>query len=308
MAPPSLVVMLQRLKPVAIRCSSLGAGQQVAGQLLDREAVEGHVLIEGLDDPIAIGPDLAVIVEVDAVAVGIAGGVEPVAGPMFAPMRRLHQAVGQLLVGLRRRVVDKGLDHLRRRRQAGQIETQPPGQRAAVGLGGRLQAALLQGGQHETIDRVADPACVLYGGQGGPNGRDERPQRLVLGPGRDPGLEPLLLGRRELLVDRRRRHDFVFVRGEDAADHLAFVRLARRDGARLDGHLPPVEPQIGLARGAVRPVAGKAVLGQDRPHVAIEAQLLGRRGKQAGNITSNAIAHRRAWRPKATGGTGLYTA
>ena len=74
--------------------------------------------------------------------------------------------------------------------------------------------------------------------------------------------------------------DFVVVGGEDAVDHLAFVRLAGRDGARLDGHLPPVEPQVGLSRGAVRAVAGEAVFGQDRPDVAIEAQLFGRRGNR----------------------------
>ena len=41
--PLSLVAMWLRLKPVAIFCSVGGAGKQVAGQLLDREAVERHV-------------------------------------------------------------------------------------------------------------------------------------------------------------------------------------------------------------------------------------------------------------------------
>ena len=140
---------------------------------------------------------------------------------------------------------------------------------------------LLQRGQDETIDRVADPARIrVLPGQGGPSGRDERPERLVFGPGRDPGLELLLLDRGKLLVDRRRRHDFVVVGGEDAVDHFALVRLAGHDSADLDGHLPPVEPQVGLSRGTVRPVAGKAVFGQDRPDVAIEAQLFGRRGNE----------------------------
>ena len=63
-------------------------GQQVAGELLDRELVERHVAVEGVDDPIAIGPDLAIVVEVDAVRVGVAGRVEPVAAAMLAPVRR----------------------------------------------------------------------------------------------------------------------------------------------------------------------------------------------------------------------------
>ncbi len=49
--------------------------QQVAGELLDGELVEGHVGIEGVDHPVAVRPDRAVVVEVEAVGVGIAGGI-----------------------------------------------------------------------------------------------------------------------------------------------------------------------------------------------------------------------------------------
>ena len=50
-------------------------GQQVAGHLLDRKPVERHVLFERVDHPIAVGPDRAVVVDVDAVGVGVAHGV-----------------------------------------------------------------------------------------------------------------------------------------------------------------------------------------------------------------------------------------
>src|SRR5437763_1537432 len=53
------------------------ARQQVARNLLDRELIERHVGVEGADHPIAIRPDRAVAVTLIAVAVGIAGGVEP---------------------------------------------------------------------------------------------------------------------------------------------------------------------------------------------------------------------------------------
>ena len=99
MAPPSLVVMLQRLKPVAIVLVERRFGQQVAGQLLDRELVERQVAVERVDDPVAVGPHLAVVVEVDAVRVGVAGRVEPVAAAMLAPVRRRQQLVDELLVG-----------------------------------------------------------------------------------------------------------------------------------------------------------------------------------------------------------------
>src|SRR5262249_27963457 len=56
--------------------------------------------------------------------------------------------------------------------------------------------------------------------------------------------------------------------------------LAGDDGLGLDGVVAPVEPQVGLAGGAVGPVAGEAVLGQDRADVAVVLQLL--RGPGAG--------------------------
>ena len=62
---------------------------------------------------------------------------------------------------------------------------------------------------------------------------------------------------------------------EDARDQLALVRLAGHDRPGLDGVVALVEPQVGLAGGAVRAVAGEAVLGQDRPDVAVVFELVG---------------------------------
>ena len=45
--------------------------------------------------------------------------------------------------------------------QAGQVEGQPAGKRAAVGLRCGAQAVFLELGQHETIDRIADPRPIL---------------------------------------------------------------------------------------------------------------------------------------------------
>ncbi len=46
--------------------------------------------------------------------------------------------------------------------------------------------------------------------------------------------------------------------------------MSRIDGADLHGHFALIEPQIGLARSAVRPVATEAGRGKDRPNIAIE--------------------------------------
>ena len=80
-APPSKLTITLRLNPVAIFCVERGVGQQVAGDLLDGESIEGHIAVEGVDDPIAIAPHVAMVVDVVAVGVGVAGQVEPVRAP-----------------------------------------------------------------------------------------------------------------------------------------------------------------------------------------------------------------------------------
>ena len=144
MTPPSLVVTWQRLKPVAINCSSLGVGQQVAGELLDDELVERQVAIERPDDPIAVGPHLAVVVEVQAVRVAVAGGVEPEAGHVLAVARRREQPIDRSLVGVGAIVGEEGVDLRRRRRQAGEVERDAAQQRDAIGLDGEASAFLVR--------------------------------------------------------------------------------------------------------------------------------------------------------------------
>ena len=67
--------------------------QQVACNLLDRELVERHVGIQRPDDPVAIGPDRAVAVALIAIAVGIAGRIEPRRRPPLAILRQSEQAI-----------------------------------------------------------------------------------------------------------------------------------------------------------------------------------------------------------------------
>ena len=88
MMPPSALPRWLRLKPVAICCSSVGVGQQVAGELLDRELVERHVAVEGVDHPVAPPPHVALAVGLVAVGVGIAGRVEPAGRHPLAVARR----------------------------------------------------------------------------------------------------------------------------------------------------------------------------------------------------------------------------
>ncbi len=76
-------------------------GQQVAGKLLDDEPVERLVAAEGADDPVAIGPYFAVIVEVKAVGVAITDGVEPEPRHVLAVMGRVEQPVHDSFISRR---------------------------------------------------------------------------------------------------------------------------------------------------------------------------------------------------------------
>ena len=75
--------------------SCVAFGQQVAGDLLDDELVVGQVAVEGVDDPVAVEPDLARLVLLVAVGVGVAGRVEPEPAPALAVVGRGEQPVDQ---------------------------------------------------------------------------------------------------------------------------------------------------------------------------------------------------------------------
>ena len=64
---------------------------EIAGQLQDRELVEGEITVEGVDHPLPVSPHLAEVVEVDAVGIGVAGVVEPVPRPVLTPLQAREQ-------------------------------------------------------------------------------------------------------------------------------------------------------------------------------------------------------------------------
>ena len=97
-------------------------GQQVAGQLVHRELVEGQVPVEGPDDPVPVGPHLTVIVDMQAVGVAVAGRIEPIAAPVLPIGRGSHEAVGPRGVRVRRGVRHKLRHFLRIGRQTGEIQ------------------------------------------------------------------------------------------------------------------------------------------------------------------------------------------
>ena len=78
----------------------VAVGEDVAGELLDGELVEGFVGVERIDDPVAVGPDRTRAVLLEAVGVRIARGVEPPASPLLAVVRRGQQTIHEPGVGV----------------------------------------------------------------------------------------------------------------------------------------------------------------------------------------------------------------
>ena len=90
--------------------------QQVTGELLDRELIEGDVPIERSDDPITIRPERSFVIEMQPVRVAISCRVQPVPREMLAVPSRAKQSLDQFVVRFGRLIRDEGIDFGRSRR------------------------------------------------------------------------------------------------------------------------------------------------------------------------------------------------
>ena len=255
-------------------------GQHVASELLDGELVEGQVAVEGLHDPVAVGPDVADVVEVEAVGVAVAYRIQPEASEMFAEAGGGQQARDGAVVGIGRLVREKRVELWQRGRQPRQIQRQAPQQRRACGGGGEGEAARRELGTDETIHRVG----IRPGG----GRRHRRTRHGLVGPVAlvnralfDPALDEFALfpGQR-LLVRVGRRHRLVGIRARDALPQFRIRQVTRHDGAEAVAVRPRafrrVEPPVGLAVFFILPVARETVVRKDRPDVFVERHLVGR--------------------------------
>ena len=177
-----------------------GAVHEVAGELQDREAVERHVAVERVDHPVAVLPDLARLVEVEAAGVAVAREVEPRRRPALAVVWRRQQPVDGAFEGAGRGVGGEGVELGRRRRQADQVEARAPQQCAAIGFGERRDPGARVGGGEVAVDRVGGGGRVLrcLGGGGGQGNAAARGLGLSGGGARcgdrtadDRGLAPI---------------------------------------------------------------------------------------------------------------------
>ena len=84
--------------------------EQVPSELLDGELVEGHVGIEGSNDPVAISPNGSGRVVGVPSGVCVAGQIQPATAPMFAVGRSGQEPIDEPLVGQRIGVVEKRIE------------------------------------------------------------------------------------------------------------------------------------------------------------------------------------------------------
>ena len=151
-------------------------GQQIAGDLLADEPIVGLIAVEGVDDVIAVAPGHRKgIVQRSAHGFAIAGDIEPMASPTFAEPRRPQQTVDYLAEGMLIRVIDKGVDFFRRRRQAEQIERGAAKKGRTVSVGDGRQAGLLALRQEELIHCASRPGKIVHGREFRPLGGLESP-------------------------------------------------------------------------------------------------------------------------------------
>ena len=265
-----------------------GVGQQVAGNLFDREFIEMLVGVEGLDDPVAVRPQRPFVVEMQAVRVAIAGGVQPDAGHVFPIAGGLQQPINHFGIGIRILVGQKRIHFGGSWRQPGQIESHAANERDLVGRLGGNQPLGIQPREDEAVDFVLDPGLVLHNRWGGYCGRDERPMLRPRAAFGDPPLEQFDLGGSHLFPRGGGRHLFVGILRQHAGDQFAFINLARDNGrcsrSQFGGApFSDVQPQAGLAFLFIGTVALKTIVRQDGPDVAGEVQRpVGGRSRRSG--------------------------
>ena len=171
--------------------------QKVSGQLVDDELVERQIAVHGLNDPIAVKPDLTGCIHAIPVRIGITGDVKPPARPAFAVTGRTQQSLDHPLIGVRTVVPEKRVHLGNRGRQAGQIKRNAANQCVTVGFWRLFNPFLVKPGDDERVDRVDDFVLQTR------NRRNDRAGRSRKGP----FLLRALRGRRRRRGHKKARQD-----------------------------------------------------------------------------------------------------
>ena len=170
----------------------------VARQLLADEAVVGLVVVQAVDDVVAVLPHVRLgVVTLERVRLAVPHDIEPMAGPLLAVVWRIEQLVDEPLVRVWSGVKHERFDLIRRRREADQIVEEPSDESALVALRRWREAGSFELAEYEPIDGVGRPIGIAHVGRIDRLWRDKRPVLLVLGAAVDPSTEGVDLLLRE---------------------------------------------------------------------------------------------------------------
>src|SRR5215469_4162313 len=253
---------------------------QVAGDLLNGELIERLVHVEGADHVIAVWPDVAAVVEMEAVGIGIASVVEPIPCALLAKSRARQQSINHLFVCIGRRVAYKCPILVWRRQQPRDIQGDPPNERRFVRFRGRFKSHFLQLRVDEVVDRVLSPRVgTAIVGNTRADRRLESPMWTINSALFDPLSENCdLAGIHRLgFALRILRHQIMRIFRLDSFGQLTLLRMTGNDGvamplALLHRPFREVKPQAGFAHFRIGTVTAEATAGQDRLHILIEIQ------------------------------------
>ena len=118
-----------------------GIVQFVSGQLLQDEAIVRLVLVQRIDDPVAVTPSLGLgSVPLIAVGVGVADQVQPVPRPSLAVAFSFQQPGSFTVEILRRRIGKERVLLGNRRWETDQVQVEPPQKISRSGGPGRSES------------------------------------------------------------------------------------------------------------------------------------------------------------------------
>ena len=107
--------------------------QFISRQLLPDEAVEGQVLIQGLDHVVAVAKSVGTqIIGLEAVGLRITNQVQPMLRPALAVVWRIEQSFDHLAIGIGRGIGQEGLLLRHGGKKPRQIKRHAPQQRQLV--------------------------------------------------------------------------------------------------------------------------------------------------------------------------------
>ena len=249
------------------------SGQGVPRDLLQRESVEWHIVVQRVDDPLPPAPSVwADVVLLVAVRVGVAGEVEPLDGPALAVVLRLEQPVHERHVRLRTRVSPERSRDLGLRRQSCEIQTDASRQSTGISRPRRLDSLGFQAPKDKAVDGVPHPSLIQHGRERrldhGPEGPVVRPiggrlrwprVRRPAGALIDPRTENLDLMRIERSAGRRHRE--VFLQAGHEPEQAACAAVAGDDHrpgvSALQGSMAFIQAEAALLQAC--PVAYDAI-------------------------------------------------